>query len=92
MINQKITWQLNIISFLLSQWKNSSNITEISHFFLRRFNSICSQQRNQVKLNPDKFQFIIFSNCNNTYTDIVFQDVAIPSSSFTLLDIDIKSK
>ena len=50
-------------------------------------------QINQVKFNPDKPQFIIFSNRNNTGTEIDFQDVAIPAlTSFTLLGIDINCK
>ena len=50
-------------------------------------------QQNQVKFNTDKLQLVIFSNRNNTDTDIVFQKMTISdSSSFSLLVIDINCR
>ena len=44
-------------------------------------------------LNPDKSQLVIFSNRNNTYTNIIFQNIAISaSSSFSLLGIGINCR
>ena len=45
-----------------------------------------SDQKNQVRFDSDKSQFIIFSNRNNPDTEIVSTDVAIPiSPTFTLI-------